>query len=269
MDISRHSIDVYHGDAYTGKTLPNGQYEMVGIEWLKTGFKFAFMKSSQGISWKDPAFDLQWKSAEGLKRVAYHFLEPDADAIKQAQNFQKIVQPVLTDNDYIAVDFEDYRPGGLPSKKPMLDRAKWLGSFLYETGKWLPDAKRTFIYTGWSYWYPCGGLDAGWAKDYRLWNASWYWDNYFLGIKLPPFTWTPTKAKMYLEMIESGEVTPPIVKPWTKTDVWQWTARYDPAQINGYNSNKKAVDHDVILDLDLLGTPAPPQYCPTCGQIIP
>ncbi len=262
MDVS-YSIDVYHGDAYTGRTLPDGKYEMVAIDWAKTGFNMAFMKSSQGLTWKDPAFDLQWKAAQGLKRVAYHFFEPDPDAIKQAANMRRVVEPVFTDNDYLAVDFEPYYPGGQPSVRPLLDRPLWMGSFLFELSKWVPDKQRIFIYTGVSYWYACGGKNHAWASAYRLWQAIWPWDNYFKYKLFPPYTWTPAQVAEKKALIESGVAKPPICIPWTKTDVWQWTAKFDPSQITGYYSNKKAVDYDAVY----MDTGTPPQYitCPTCN----
>jgi hypothetical protein len=256
----KYTIDVSFYDIYTGRTLPNGAYQTIPIDWGKTGYPMAMIKSSQGISIKDAGFDLQWEAAKGLKRVAYHFFEPDPDAIKQAANLRRVVEPVFTENDFIAVDFENYR-----GNRPMTSRVLWLGSFLYETEKWIHDPKKIFIYTGRSYWYPCGGEKATWAAKYRLWQAIWPWENYFKYKVFPPYTWTPDQVREKKQLIESGMAKPPICLPWTETDIWQWTSRFDPLQVPGYYANKKQLDHNVIY-MDL-GEPTIPQYktCPTCN----
>lgn len=67
------------------------------IDWptvaREPGLKFAFVKATEGRSWEDPYFDLNWKLLQraGLRRGAYHFYRPNRDATQQANFFAATV----------------------------------------------------------------------------------------------------------------------------------------------------------------------------------
>jgi hypothetical protein len=259
--MTRLAIDVYHGDATTGHYLPNGQIEYVAVDWMATGYPVAIMKASQRL-FKDPAFDLQWAAARGLPRIAYHFFEWKTNAIQQAQYLWNVVKNDFGETDYLAVDFENH------VNNPVSTNAlPALGSMLYELEKFVPKSK-LIIYTGTSFWYPCGGKLATWAKAYKHWQAQWPWDNWLLNvIPLPPYVWSKEILDSKVALIDSGYARPVECLPWGRPDIWQFSARMNPKLINGYKSNKKAVDLNYVYTD--FGTPVPVKRCAACGQVIP
>lgn len=65
------------------------------IDWAvvkSSGREYAYIKSSEGISYKDPCFDRNVPAARdaGLRVGAYHVFRPDGDASKQADAFFKL-----------------------------------------------------------------------------------------------------------------------------------------------------------------------------------
>lgn len=76
-------IDVSH---YQG-TVSWPQVRQAGIE-------FAFAKATEGLTWTDPQFVVNWQQmkAAGILRGAYHFFEPADDAAAQARFYLQTVQ---------------------------------------------------------------------------------------------------------------------------------------------------------------------------------
>jgi lysozyme len=67
------------------------------VSWLEVrqaGNELAFAKATDGLTWTDPQFAVNWPQmmAAGLLRGAYHFFEPADDAVAQAQFFLQTVQ---------------------------------------------------------------------------------------------------------------------------------------------------------------------------------
>jgi GH25 family lysozyme M1 (1,4-beta-N-acetylmuramidase) len=244
-----YTIDVSRYDAY------NNSGNLIPIDWKATGFPLAIMKSSEG-TFADTAFKMQWKAAQGMPRMAYHFFRSNVNAIAQAQFMTSLLKPDFTENDFIAIDFETW--DGMTATQCLAG----CFSFLYEMQK---IGTTPFIYTFPAFWNALGGSKQAAAIKYPLWLGQWPWDNYFLNIKVPPYTWTAVQMVQKKALIESGVVKPMPLAPWTKPAIWQWTARADPKQIPGYYANKSAVDYNVIFDVDL-PTPTHPTVCPTCGQ---
>jgi lysozyme len=92
-------VDVYHGDG--------------NIDWNRVcaaGYKFAFVKASQGTTIRDSAYEGNLNSAEraGVLVGAYHFFTPTSDAAAQAKWFLR------------CIDMENYN-GMLP---PVIDAEK-------------------------------------------------------------------------------------------------------------------------------------------------
>ncbi len=82
-DGSAQGIDVSH---YQGT-----------VSWpevAQAGMQFAFAKATEGLTWTDPQFGVNWPAmkAAGVLRGAYHFFEPGDDAAAQAEFFLQTVQ---------------------------------------------------------------------------------------------------------------------------------------------------------------------------------
>lgn len=76
-------LDIYHGDS------PNGTADGIQFHSLAAaGFQFVYLKASQGLTSTDPLFKAWWPRARaaGLIRGAYHFFDPDADPVAQADH---------------------------------------------------------------------------------------------------------------------------------------------------------------------------------------
>ena len=73
--------------------------------------RFAYIKATQGTKWVDPRFAENWSGVArtGIRRGAYHFLEPDVDGTAQAKHFLKTVE--LKEGDLLpVVDVETKGP---------------------------------------------------------------------------------------------------------------------------------------------------------------
>lgn len=72
------------------------------------GYKFVFIKASEGVSFRDENFVLNYNKARhaGLKTGAYHFFRFDRDGVEQAKHFLKVVgaRPLELG---LAIDIED------------------------------------------------------------------------------------------------------------------------------------------------------------------
>ena len=79
---SVHGIDV---SAYQGR-----------IDWAVVAshqVKFAFIKATEGATLRDPRFRRNWEGARqaGVYRGAYHYFQPNSDAVRQANLFTRTV----------------------------------------------------------------------------------------------------------------------------------------------------------------------------------
>jgi len=68
------------------------------VSWasvLQNGYRFAFVKATEGVSSTDPEFSTNWTGAKaaGLMRGAYHYYEPGGDPQQQAEHFLDTVWP--------------------------------------------------------------------------------------------------------------------------------------------------------------------------------
>lgn len=72
------------------------------------GYKFVFIKASEGTDFRDSNFALNYTKARhaGLKTGAYHFFRFDRDGVEQARNFLKVVGPRELELG-LAIDVED------------------------------------------------------------------------------------------------------------------------------------------------------------------
>jgi lysozyme len=68
------------------------------VDWARvaqSGYRFAFIKATQGVSWTDPEFKANWAGTRevGVLRGAYHFYVPGKDPEEQAEHFLRTVWP--------------------------------------------------------------------------------------------------------------------------------------------------------------------------------
>ena len=77
-----HGIDVSHHQSHIA-------WDSVEQE----GIHFAFLKATEGLTFKDSLYIRNWTDAKrvGIKRGAYHFFRPTLSAREQAENFKSIV----------------------------------------------------------------------------------------------------------------------------------------------------------------------------------
>ncbi|HFA50577.1 MAG TPA: glycoside hydrolase family 25 protein [Bacteroidetes bacterium] len=98
------------------------------IDWEKVvaqGIQFAFIKATEGESYKDSFFCENWSEmkAVGIKRGAYHFFRPTVSAAKQAKNFIETAE--LENGDFAPVLDVEVMDGVAP--ETLVDNVKaWL-----------------------------------------------------------------------------------------------------------------------------------------------
>lgn len=143
------------------------------INWgqvKKDQLVFAMAKASEGITYVDPRFDMNWEEIKsaGLVRGAYHFYVAQDDPLKQAENFLSLIKR-LGENDLPPV--LDVERGGYPVNNSMSDREyqdnllKWLNRVEKVSGK------RPIIYTGFE--FANQHLKRKEFSRYRLWIAEY------------------------------------------------------------------------------------------------
>lgn len=101
----------------------------------RDGIRFAFIKASEGVSFRDPNFALNYLKAQhaGLKIGAYHFFRFDCGGIEQANNFLNIVARRHLDLGLV-IDIEDHgNVTGIPTDT-ILDRLDRMVEYLQLKG---------------------------------------------------------------------------------------------------------------------------------------
>src|SRR6185369_16638343 len=68
------------------------------VDWssvARQGYRFAFIKATEGLSEIDPQFSANWPDAKaaGLIRGAYHYYDSGSDPRQQAEHFLNTVWP--------------------------------------------------------------------------------------------------------------------------------------------------------------------------------
>ena len=91
-----YGADIYHGD---------GDVQMHAL--AAAGLSYVWIKATQGRTYTDPAFATNWARAKsaGLIRGAYHFFDPAADPIAQADHLVNTV-PLKKGDLVLALDVE-------------------------------------------------------------------------------------------------------------------------------------------------------------------
>ena len=148
------------------------------VDWVRVreqGFRFAYIKASEGVDAADPMFDTHWKALQALDlaRGAYHFYVTEDDPLAQARFFASR----LKDDPGTLPPAVDVELLGKNTTGDMSDALlNFLRSFEQQTGI------KPMIYTSGGFW------DRYYRPEfsgYPLWMAEY-------GVRMPkvPFGWT-------------------------------------------------------------------------------
>ena len=177
------------------------------INWAKVaraGYKFAFIKSSEGSYYTNPyyATDLAHAKAAGLYVTGYAFAVPNVSggasqadyAVKHARNAADgRTMPLALDIEYNPYGAECY--GLTPARM-----VAWISAFAAETRRLT--GQRPIIYTTADWWRSCTRDSRAFGSD-PLWVAAW------------------------------GPGPPPMPSGWRHWTFWQYTSRGRIAGISG------------------------------------
>lgn len=202
-----------------------------------SGIVFAFAKATDGITYADPDFAVNWPAMQsaGLLRGAYHFYEPADDPASQAQNFLSTVS--LAPGDLPpALDVETL--GGVSSTELWSGVAAWLQAVQTATGR------QPLLYVAPGFWnenspdlaltsYPL------WLADYASqptlpngWSTWHFWQHSETGsvpgvstsVDLDLFNGTPTQLREWLGLA-TVPATTATAATTTATHRWRQSSR--------------------------------------------
>ncbi|SCL18996.1 Lyzozyme M1 (1,4-beta-N-acetylmuramidase), GH25 family [Micromonospora rhizosphaerae] len=150
------------------------------INWTSVrnaGIQFAFIKATEGTSYKDPNFNSNYTNAyyAGVIRGAYHFARPNiSGGAAQADYLASNGGAWSADNRTLpaALDLEaNPYSGGYCYGKTTSGMRTWISDFLnrykYRTTRY------AVIYTTTSWWNQCTGSWTGPWANHPLWIARW------------------------------------------------------------------------------------------------
>lgn len=138
----------------------------------QAGYKFVYVKTSEGLTYKSPTLLDQWSKAgdSGLLRGGYHFFHPLDDPHQQAHRVVDIVNKLGVGELPIALDFEGYAGIAGISGNRIVDPAIDCLMEIERLTNSVP-----VIYTGPSFWkyrlLPADREDE--LKNFPLWEASY------------------------------------------------------------------------------------------------
>jgi len=149
------------------------------INWTSVrnaGIQFAFIKATEGTSYKDPRFNTNYVAAynAGVIRGAYHFALPDrSSGAVQANYLASNGGAWSADSRTLpaALDLEGNPYGAYCYGKTQAAMRTWISDFLNtyrsRTGR------HAVIYTTTSWWSSCTGNYSGFWANHPLWIARW------------------------------------------------------------------------------------------------
>jgi lysozyme len=180
------------------------------IDWSKVaqaGYKFAFIRVSDGLTYIDSYFPQNWAGAKnnGIIRGAYQFFRPNQDAIQQAQLLLDKMGPLQKGDLPPVIDVEN--TGNLSPAEVAAQIGKWINYVESKLGI------KPIIYSGYYFWKD--NVKSTAFGDYLLW-LPWYHD------------------------YQDTAFCPSVPDPWTKWTFWQWT---DKGSVPGISGN---VDLDIF-----------------------
>jgi GH25 family lysozyme M1 (1,4-beta-N-acetylmuramidase) len=225
------------------------------LNWSLYDNDFAFIKISEGTV-IDKVFKEQWRAAKGRTiRGAYHFFRPFVDPKLAAQKVAEYLGGDLGELP-LALDLEttDSRPDTIARALVFIEEYR----------------KQTFtkpiIYTAPGFLSSVQAHNYPVLADYKLWLATYPYDKIYSD-------WTEEKRKKRLADIWENRFmlsfpVPP--RPFKRVSFWQFTGKGDPNLINGYASNKLAVDmnfyNSTLGDIEDMYKEFNIQYVPEEGE---
>ncbi|BCL37691.1 GH25 family lysozyme [Nostoc sp. MS1] len=145
------------------------------VDWTavrNSGKTFAFVKATEGVTVKDPAFAHNWQNmkAAGVIRGAYHFFHPHtSDPVKQAHEFLNTVGNLETGDLPPVLDIE-INDG--VDRKTVINAAKqWLTEVENELKQQTGKIIKPIIYTYPGFWEELGNPSD--FAAYQLWIAHY------------------------------------------------------------------------------------------------
>lgn len=150
-----------------------------GINWTRvrnSGIQFAFIKATEGSSYKDPRFNANYTNAyyAGVIRGAYHFARPNVSSgYHQANRLASNGGAWSADSRTLpaALDLEGNPYGAYCYGKSASAMRSWIQSFLNRYR--VRTTRHAVIYTTTSWWVTCTGNWSGPWNTSPLWIARW------------------------------------------------------------------------------------------------
>jgi GH25 family lysozyme M1 (1,4-beta-N-acetylmuramidase) len=192
--------------------------------WVARGRSFAYIKATQGTSYRNPLFAKQYNGAyaAGMTRGAYHFANPAGKSgVKQARYFVKHGGGWTADGRTLpgVLDIE-YNPSGSTcyriSKKKMIT---WITDFTVEYKRLT--TRDAVIYTTLDWWTRCTGNTTKFTQTNPLWAARWgtkdagklpgawavatFWQYASTSIDYNRFSSTPDRLKVLATGVEPAK----------------------------------------------------------------
>lgn len=146
-------------------------------KWWSKGKRFAYVKATEGSSYKSPDFSKQYTGSykAGMTRGAYHFARPDgASAAKQASYFAAHGGGWSADGKTLPgmLDVEDnYTGGDRCYGKSSSQMVSWVDSFIKKYRA--KTSRDPVIYTNASFWKKCLGNTSKFNQVSPLSIAHW------------------------------------------------------------------------------------------------
>jgi GH25 family lysozyme M1 (1,4-beta-N-acetylmuramidase) len=161
---------------------------------LNEGYKFAFIKATEGWDWVDPFFRENWTNSKNVVlRGAYHFFRADLrNPVAQAEHFLRVIQQTGDRGDLeLALDLEKPYLNGQPvdpnkykntieTDVPLfLEKLTGYRVVIYSSqsfiNTYLPNSNYLSIYPLWVANYPVNGPAGYSPKLPRHWTKWKYW----------------------------------------------------------------------------------------------
>ncbi len=129
VDVDMNEYPVYGLDL----SAHNGAVDFDSLR--QAGVDFVFLKASEGISFKDPAFFNNYAAARkaGLKIGAYHFFRFDCDGRRQAMNLLQCLRNLAIDLP-VAIDVEEWGNPAEASTEIIVARLQAMADHLSANG---------------------------------------------------------------------------------------------------------------------------------------
>jgi GH25 family lysozyme M1 (1,4-beta-N-acetylmuramidase) len=149
-----------------------------GFNWPQAaaqGIQFAYVKATQGITYRNPEFAAQYNGSyrAGMIRGAYHYARPDrSGGAAQADFFVQHGGAWSRDGRTLpgALDLENTTGVPYCYGQSATGMRTWIHDFVARyyalTGRW------AVLYTRANWWNTCTGMDASFAAISPLWLAS-------------------------------------------------------------------------------------------------